>query len=336
MKKSAIKSRFNETKNTAIKVAKENSLNSNRASIVYLLALAVIFWNFIEADSARFAFAQTAQGGYLNINPVTANKILKSIDQYTPVLEEEHIDLGLVYDPELRGGFASADNIEERLTTKESDLEIEYKVKGGDTLLAIAKEHNSTVATLMEHNKLDLNGIENLKLGAVIKIPPKITSDSTKWLEDLEAKRAKERSAAISATRTAVGGSTQRSSVGYGSVSSRNLAVPIRYKYISRGLLRYHHGIDYVANTGTPVMAAQNGRVIEITRGWAGGFGTSILVDHGGGLTTRYAHLSSVLIGIGQNVSKGQQIGLSGNTGNSTGPHLHFETKLNGRPIYPY
>ncbi len=344
MKKFATKLRLSEVKDNAVNLAskamQENSSNSGRAGVVCLLAFVIIFWNFIEADSAKFAFAQNAQGGYLNINPTDANKVLRSIDRYTPVLMEENINLELVYNPEAIGGFASADSVEERLITKESDLELDYTVKGGDTLSSIAQEHGSTVATLMEHNKLDLNGIENLKLGTVIKIPPKITSNSTKWLEDLQAKRAKDR---IIASRSS---GTQRSLVGYGSVSSRNLIVPLRHKGISRGLLRYHFGIDYMASPNTPVVASGNGRVVQIHTGCSkngyigngcgGGFGNYVLIDHGGGLTTRYAHLSRVSIGIGQVVSQRQIIGYSGNSGNSSGPHLHFETRLHGRAIYPY
>lgn len=331
MKQLAIKSRlFGGIK------PKENPakpINSNRAPVVYLLALAVMFWNILEADSARFAFAQSAQGGYLNIDPATANQILRSLNEFTPVINEDNIDLEMAFDPTLNEGFASADDIAEKLTTEESDLEVEYVIKKGDTLSGIAARHDTTVATLIDRNKLSLNEIESLKLGETIVIPPKITSNSTKWLEQLQSKRAQEQQQ-IAAARTSTG--TQRAASGYSSVASRDLRVPIRYRYISRGLLSYHFGIDYVANTGTPVHAAQTGKVIEITRGWAGGFGISVLIDHGGGLTTRYAHLSSVAVSIGQNVGQGQLIAYSGNTGYSTGPHLHFETRLHGRAIYPY
>lgn len=331
MKKLAITSRLRGIKPNE---TTDKLLSSNRAPVVYVLALAVMFWNILEADSARFAFAQSAQGGYLNIDPSTANQILKSLNEFTPVINEENIDLELAFDPTLNEGFASAYDVEQKLTTKESDLETEYVIKKGDTLSGIASRHNTTVATLIDRNKLSLNEIESLKLGEKIIIPPQITSNSTKWLEQLQVKRSQERQRTIIASRT--NSSTQRASSGYSSVSSRDLRVPIRYRYISRGLLRYHFGIDYVANTGTSVYAAQTGKVIEITRGWAGGFGVSVLIDHGGGLTTRYAHLSSVAVSIGQNVGQGQLIAYSGNTGYSTGPHLHFETRLHGRAIYPY
>ena len=69
--------------------------------------------------------------------------------------------------------------------------------------------------------------------------------------------------------------------------------------------------------------------------GWQNGYGNTIIISHGDGLKTRYAHLSSFLVSIGQSVEQGTTIGKSGNTGNSTGPHLHFEILLDGEPVNP-
>ncbi|MEK7461198.1 MAG: M23 family metallopeptidase, partial [Patescibacteria group bacterium] len=128
----------------------------------------------------------------------------------------------------------------------------------------------------------------------------------------------------------------ERSSESYAGNSGGNFIVPINHNGISRGIGRGHTGIDYRANVGTAVAAAADGRVIEITHGWAGGWGNSILVDHGGGWTTRYAHLSDNVVGVGNSVGQGQLIGYSGNTGRSTGPHLHFESRINGRAVQPF
>lgn len=98
----------------------------------------------------------------------------------------------------------------------------------------------------------------------------------------------------------------------------------------SRG---FHSGIDLVAKTGTPVYASAGGKVVLSS--WYYGYGNCIVVDHGNGLKTRYAHLSGFNVKVGDTVSRGQQIGRSGNTGNSTGPHLHFEVIVNGSTKNP-
>lgn len=94
-----------------------------------------------------------------------------------------------------------------------------------------------------------------------------------------------------------------------------------------------HTGVDIGAPRGAPVEVAAAGRVIYT--GWFGGYGKIVIIDHGGGVSTLYAHLSQILTEEGRNVEKGEVIARAGSTGYSTGPHLHFEVRLNGRPIDP-
>jgi murein DD-endopeptidase MepM/ murein hydrolase activator NlpD len=95
----------------------------------------------------------------------------------------------------------------------------------------------------------------------------------------------------------------------------------------------YHYGVDIGASTGTPVVAADAGVVIYA--GWAGSYGNLVTIDHGNGFVTKYAHNSAVLVSVGQKVQKGTQIARVGSTGNSTGPHLHFEIIRNGTAVNP-
>lgn len=99
------------------------------------------------------------------------------------------------------------------------------------------------------------------------------------------------------------------------------------------GATANHKGVDWAVPTGTKVVAACDGTVIKA--GWGGGYGYVVCIRHDDGRETRYAHLSKVLVSVGQRVSQGERIALSGSTGASTGPHLHFEILINGKQVNP-
>jgi murein DD-endopeptidase MepM/ murein hydrolase activator NlpD len=94
-----------------------------------------------------------------------------------------------------------------------------------------------------------------------------------------------------------------------------------------------HTGLDFRAATGDPVRATANGKVVS--SGWAGGYGRMVEIDHGNGLSTRYGHLSEISVRIGDVIKIGQVIGAVGSTGRSTGPHLHYETRIDGDAVDP-
>lgn len=99
------------------------------------------------------------------------------------------------------------------------------------------------------------------------------------------------------------------------------------------GRLALHAGIDFRAPTGTRILATAPGTVI--TAGKTGGYGNMVEIDHGNGITTRYAHLSTILVNAGDKITTGEAIARSGSTGRSTGPHLHYEVRLNGEAVDP-
>ena len=94
-----------------------------------------------------------------------------------------------------------------------------------------------------------------------------------------------------------------------------------------------HEGVDLAAPSGTPIVTVRSG-VIELAE-WYGGYGYAVIVDHGAGIKTLYGHNSQLLVSEGQRVRTGQRISLMGSTGDSTGPHLHFEVRVNGEPVDP-
>jgi len=98
-------------------------------------------------------------------------------------------------------------------------------------------------------------------------------------------------------------------------------------------IARPHEGIDVVAPMGAPIEAPAAGTVISA--GWETGYGDSVTIDHGYGITTRFAHASKLLVKRGDHVERGQRIALVGNTGLATGPHLHYEVHVYGRPVDP-
>jgi murein DD-endopeptidase MepM/ murein hydrolase activator NlpD len=118
--------------------------------------------------------------------------------------------------------------------------------------------------------------------------------------------------------------------------SSSGLIWPVSGPVVSPFGMRWgrmHEGIDISAGTGTPIAAAAAGTVISA--GWMGGYGDLVVIDHGGGLATAYAHLSGFGVGSGQSVGQGQVIGYVGCTGHCYGPHVHFEVRVNGAAVDP-
>lgn len=99
------------------------------------------------------------------------------------------------------------------------------------------------------------------------------------------------------------------------------------------GTTIFHAGIDIGVDYGTPIHAADSGVVVY--SGWISGYGNAVIIDHGGGISTLYGHNQSLAVSEGQSVSKGSVIAYAGSTGNSTGPHLHFEVDVNGSPVNP-
>ncbi len=106
--------------------------------------------------------------------------------------------------------------------------------------------------------------------------------------------------------------------------------------HITQQFWHGHRAIDVGARGGSPIVAADSGYVIKASHGWNGGYGSMVMVDHGNGFVSLYAHMNMVYVRQGENVAKGEQLGTVGNTGRSTGPHLHFEIRQQGAARNPF
>ena len=132
------------------------------------------------------------------------------------------------------------------------------------------------------------------------------------------------------------GAQEEAGSTGGGQPSAAGLIWPCDGVVVSGFGMRWgrmHEGIDIGCAYGAPNRAAAAGTVIY--SGWLGGYGNLVVVDHGNGLSTAYAHASSLLVSVGQQVAQGETVSLVGSTGNSSGPHLHFEVRVNGQAVDP-
>lgn len=156
----------------------------------------------------------------------------------------------------------------------------------------------------------------------------KVRESKQSWLADIAALQAG--SAAIAARLRSSGSHSGATP------SAAGLIWPVQGVLTSPFGMRWgrmHEGIDIGASTGTPIYAAASGTVVYA--GWEGGYGNLTVIDHGGGLATAYGHQSHLAVSNEQVVTRGQVIGYVGSTGHSTGPHLHFEVRVNGAPNDP-
>lgn len=228
---------------------------------------------------------------------------------------------------------------------------IHYRVNAGDTIDGIAAQAGITVDTLVQVNHLSSPAL--LTPGEVLVVPPvdgtmvqvdptetlgvlarhfRMDASTLRAVNDLHLDGqlppelfipAMSTDAAIDPAATPdLGGVRQR---------------VIRFAWPTKGIItqyfwQLHPGIDIANDVGTPEVAADGGKVVFA--GW-GSYGIYVEIDHGNGFHTIYAHMSKTVVSVGQDVSKGQLIGLMGMTGRATGPHLHFEIRYQGVPQNP-
>jgi len=197
-----------------------------------------------------------------------------------------------------------------------------YTVKRGDTIGKLAQDYNLDVEKIIASN--NLSGAGSISIGQQLIIPG--------------VKRSVSSNIAKNTTQNSYSGIAVIKDIVSSDkpiVSSNKMAWPTAGNRITQYFSWKHNGVDIANKVGTPIYAADSGTVEISQGGYNGGYGNTILINHGGGKKTRYGHASKLLVKKGEEVEKGQLIALMGSTGRSTGSHLHFEVIINGTRYNP-
>lgn len=193
-----------------------------------------------------------------------------------------------------------------------------YTVKSGDTVSKVASRYQISAEKILSYNSLG----EGLQVGQKIILP------GAQKIAGQVAARTTTSYSGAAAVRDLITPSPVKTASG-------QMVWPAVGHRITQYYSWRHTGLDIGNKVGTPLYAADDG-VVEVSRGgWNGGYGNTILINHGGGVKTRYGHASKLLVKAGEEVEKGQLIALMGSTGRSTGSHLHFEVLVSGRRQNP-
>lgn len=198
-----------------------------------------------------------------------------------------------------------------------------YTVKSGDNLSKIASTYKIEVTDIMSNN--NLSDTVSLKIGEKLLLPG-ATKIATVY---------KPAPVTSNPSYTAVSAIKDIVKAPAAQASGDNMVWPTDGKRITQYFSFRHNGLDIGNKIGTPIYAADAGTIELANTGWNGGYGNTILINHGGGKKTRYGHLTKLYVKAGDTVEKGENIGTMGSTGNSTGPHLHFEVIINGTRYNP-
>jgi murein DD-endopeptidase MepM/ murein hydrolase activator NlpD len=200
-----------------------------------------------------------------------------------------------------------------------------HTVKSGDTLGRIARLYGAEVGTILEQNSI--SDETTIQVGQTLVIP------------------GGRRTVSTPVTTPTISSPSRPTSVVTPSVPAPpSTANPSQSGFIwptsVRTITQYygwrHTGVDIAGPVGSPLYASKDGTVVTSQCGWNGGYGCYIIIDHGGGVQTLYAHASELYVAVGDTVTQGQTIAAMGSTGRSTGPHIHFEVRIGGRHANPF
>lgn len=208
--------------------------------------------------------------------------------------------------------------------------EIVERVRAARDELAAKEAELERTRVQLESREAELEGLRDRKAAALeqVKARAQQLEGDISGLEDKIQAQLQAAQASTTSSDPLPAGPIQSAGSGWIWPVNGTLTSPFGYRWG-----RLHAGIDISVPEGTPIRAAKSGSVVLAA--YTGGYGNYTCVDHGGGVSSCYAHQSGFAASAGESVSQGDVIGYSGNTGNSTGPHLHFEIRVNGQPVDP-
>ena len=293
----------------------------------------------IDAKQAEFdetfdEYCQRLRAMYVSGHASNLEVLLTSSDISSILTRSEMIKSVSKRDSDTLNGLMEKMNEIEKEKASLEKKRIELN-EDKDKLQSQKKELDSNIATV-NASKSELDA-QISEANALMRKLNDQTAEYMETIEDNEDELA-EIEAEIRRAQAANSGS-MAGSTGSGAHSG-SLRYPTNSRRVSAGYPnyssgRYHGGVDFPVPTGSPIYASASGTVI-IAKNLNYSYGHYLVVDHGNGLSTLYAHNSTLLVGVGDHVNKGQVIARSGSTGNSTGPHCHFEVRVNGTRVNPF
>jgi len=316
------------------------------------LIMGIMLYSFVHSDNSD----QANEGGL--VQSAQADLFLSSLDEdFLSSLDEEMtIDEDDISDTNetsnsMGGPYTAAPSLHVNI----------YHAKNGDNLWSIAKKNDLDFYTLLSINRLDK--ANRISIGQKVKIPNQrgllYTVNKGDTLEDIALEKGVSIRKIIRVNRilnpSEIKPGTDlfipgiKVSHSYSKELLKSSGIPAKFGQPCRksrissrfgyrkdpftGRRAFHSGVDFAPGYGAKAVAAMGGKVTYA--GYMGGYGKLVVIKHANGFTTRYGHLSRILVRKGRYVSQGQQVGKVGSTGRSTGPHLHFEVRRNGKPQNP-
>lgn len=292
-----------------------------------LIVTATTAWSFGEQNPTLMSQQQE-----MSKQVITENKLTEDKEVVEKTVEKPKILTHEIQQGETLGGIAEQYDVDvDTLLSCNKGLDprrlkigkelkilsvkgVVHNVEKGETLWDIVRRYKiETKAVLAANN---INDESKLKIGQELILP---------GAKPVVIKKSSNKNNRAGSSEVYM---ASRSSRSFNYPTKGRITSPFGYRWG-----RKHTGIDIAAPKGTPVYASASGRVTYA--GWKGGYGKCIMIDHGNGIQTLYGHNSVLVVSKGTQVKSGQQIAKIGSTGNSTGPHVHFEVRIKGTPVNP-